>query len=68
MHVTVLGKRKVRLSSGLNPHQKCIIAVSPVKLKVRMALRAHLGTKQMHLNNKDLLKNVLVSTMLKPFT
>lgn len=68
MRVTVLGKRKVRLSSGLNPHQECIIAVSSVKLKVRMALRDHLDKKQMHLSNKDLLKNVLVSTMLKPFT
>lgn len=31
-----------------------------------MPLRAHLNAKQIHLNYKDMLKNVLVSTMLKP--
>ena len=56
-----------KLSSGLlNLLQEHSITVSSVILKVRILLHAHLNTKQIHLNYKDLLKNVLVSTMLKP--
>lgn len=57
---------KVRLSSGLNLLQECIIAVSSVMLKVRMALYAHLNIKQMHLNSKDLLKDGLWAQCWSP--
>jgi len=61
------GKRKIIFSSGLlNPLQEYSITVSSVILKGRMSLHAHLNAKQIHLNYKDVLKNVLVSTVLKP--